>query len=133
VRIDVRRAEVLKNGADVYGSHTKCKVVKNKVAPPFKTAEFDILYGSGISKSSEIIDMAIQLEIVEKSGAWFYYDGERLGQGKENVRKLIESDKELMDKLETLVREKVKNTPIDDDAVLSDDDFDIKDFDDGDI
>jgi len=129
VRIDVRRVESLKNGSEVYGSHTRCKVVKNKVAPPFKTAEFDILYGSGISKSSEIIDMAIQLEIVEKSGAWFYYDGERLGQGKENVRKLIESDKELMDKLEGLVREKVKNMDAEGEAALDDDDFDIKDFD----
>ncbi|MBP3401638.1 MAG: recombinase RecA [Clostridia bacterium] len=129
VRIDVRKVEQLKNGSEVYGTHTRCKVVKNKVAPPFKTAEFDILYGSGISKSSEIIDMAIQLEIIEKSGAWFYYDGDRLGQGKENVRKLIESDKELMDKLETLVREKVKNAPADDDAALTDDDFEIQDFD----
>ena len=129
VRIDVRKVEQLKNGSEVYGSHTRCKVVKNKVAPPFKTAEFDILYGSGISKSSEIIDMAIQLEIVEKSGAWFYYDGDRLGQGKENVRKLIESDKELMDKLEALVREKVKNAPTDESA-LTDDDFEIQDFDD---
>ena len=130
VRIDVRRVESLKNGTEVYGSHTKCKVVKNKVAPPFKTAEFDILYGSGISKSSEIIDMAIQLEIIEKSGAWFYYDGDRLGQGKDNVRKLIESDKELMDKLESLVREKVQNMNVDDEAALSDDDFELKDFDD---
>ena len=129
VRIDVRKVEQLKNGSEVYGSHTRCKVVKNKVAPPFKTAEFDILYGSGISKSSEIIDMAIQLEIIEKSGAWFYYDGDRLGQGKENVRKLIESDKELMDKLEALVREKVKNSPEDESATLSDDDFEIADFD----
>jgi len=129
VRIDVRRVESLKNGTEVYGSHTKCKVVKNKVAPPFKTAEFDILYGTGISKSSEIIDMAIQLEIVEKSGAWFYYDGERLGQGKDNVRKLIESDKELMDKLEDLVREKVKNMDSGEDVSLSDDDFELKDFD----
>ena len=130
VRIDVRRVESLKNGSEVYGSHTRCKVVKNKVAPPFKTAEFDILYGSGISKSSEIIDMAIQLGIVEKSGAWFYYDGERLGQGKDNVRKLIESDKELMDKLEGLVREKVQNMGTDADAALVDeDDFEIKDFD----
>ena len=129
VRIDVRRAEVLKNGSEVYGSHTKCKVVKNKVAPPFKTAEFDILYGSGISKSSEIIDLAIQLEIVEKSGAWFYYNGDRLGQGKDNVRKLIESDAALMAELEGLVREKVKNQPIDEDAFASDDDFEIKDFD----
>ena len=125
VRIDVRKVEQLKNGSEIYGSHTRCKVVKNKVAPPFKTAEFDILYGSGISKSSEIIDMAIQLEIIEKSGAWFYYDGDRLGQGKENVRKFIESDKEFMDKLEALVREKVQSGAMDED-----DDFEIKDFDD---
>ena len=128
VRIDVRRVESLKNGAEVYGSHTRCKVVKNKVAPPFKTAEFDILYGSGISKSSEIIDMAIQLEVIEKSGAWFYYEGERLGQGKDNVRKLIESDAELMSKLETLVREKVAAGASDEGAGL-DDEFEIGDFD----
>ena len=131
VRIDVRRVESLKNGSEVYGSHTKCKVVKNKVAPPFKTAEFDILYGSGISKSSEIIDMSIQLGIVEKSGAWFYYDGDRLGQGKENVRKFIESDKELMDKLEALVREKVQNADFSEE-LTSDEDFEIKDFDEND-
>ena len=131
VRIDVRRVESLKSGSEVYGSHTRCKVVKNKVAPPFKTAEFDILYGSGISKSSEIIDMAIQLGIIDKSGAWFYYDGERLGQGKDNVRKLIESDKELMDKLEVLVREKVMSLGNDDEAnSMTDDDFEINDFDD---
>ena len=129
VRIDVRKVEQLKNGSEVYGSHTRCKVVKNKVAPPFKVAEFDILYGSGISKSSEIIDMAIQLEIIEKSGAWFYYEGDRLGQGKDNVRKLIESDKEFMDKLEALVREKVQNMDPEDEAMLNDDDFEIKDFD----
>ena len=129
VRIDVRRVESLKNGTEVYGSHTKCKVVKNKVAPPFKVAEFDILYGSGISKSSEIIDMAIQLGVVEKSGAWFYYEGERLGQGKENVRKLIESDKEFMDKLEAIVRDKVKNMG-NEETTAADEDFDISDFDD---
>ena len=132
VRIDVRKTEVLKNGSDVYGAHTKCKIVKNKVAPPFKTAEFDILYGSGISKSSEIIDMAIKLEIIEKSGAWFYYEGERLGQGKDNVRKYIESDKELMAKLEAQIRDKVNNaeTP---EEMLDEDDFEIKDFDDEEI
>ena len=131
VRIDVRRAETLKNGAEVYGSHTKCKVVKNKVAPPFKTAEFDILYGSGISKASEVIDMAIQLEIIDKSGAWFYLDGERLGQGKDNVRKLIESDSALMANLEEKIKEKIKAAPIDNTAdTLDDDDFEIKDFDD---
>ena len=131
VRIDVRRAETLKNGAEVYGSHTKCKVVKNKVAPPFKTAEFDILYGSGISKASEVIDMAIQLEIIDKSGAWFYLDGERLGQGKDNVRKLIESDSALMANLEEKIKEKIKAAPMDNTAdTLDDDDFEIKDFDD---
>jgi len=131
VRIDVRRSESLKNGSEVIGSHTKCKVVKNKVAPPFKVAEFDILYGSGISKSSEIIDMAIQLDIIEKSGAWFYFDGDRLGQGKENVRKLIESNSELMDKLEALVREKAKSALLDEDGSLEgedEDDFELEDF-----
>ena len=129
VRIDVRRSESLKNGSEVYGAHTKCKVVKNKVAPPFKTAEFDILYGSGISKSSEVIDMAIAFGIIEKSGAWFYYDGNRLGQGKDNVRKLIETDKELMAKLEELVRERAANESFDGEAMADDDDFEIKDFD----
>ena len=131
VRIDVRKTEVLKRGTEVYGAHTKCKVVKNKVAPPFKVAEFDILYGTGISKSSEVIDMAIQLEIIEKSGAWFYYEGDRLGQGKDNVRKYLETDKELMDKIEGQVREKVMNLGADEEiSPASDDDFEIKDFDD---
>lgn len=131
VRIDVRKIEVLKNGDEVYGSRTRCKVVKNKVAPPFRTAEFDILYGSGISKSTEVIDLAIQLGVVEKSGAWFYYDGQRLGQGKENVRKLIESDKELLAKLEGQVREKMKGKDLEETLPESDDEFEIKDFDEG--
>ena len=133
VRIDVRKVDTLKNGTEIYGSRTRCKVVKNKVAPPFKTAEFDILYGSGISKATEIIDLAIQLEVVEKSGAWFYFDGQRLGQGKDNVRRLIETDKELLEKLEGLVREKMMNNEIDPDAEdLEADEFEIKDFDEGD-
>ena len=132
VRIDVRKSESIKSGSEVIGSHTKCKVVKNKVAPPFKVAEFDILYGSGISKSSEIIDMALQLDIVEKSGAWFYFNQDRLGQGKDNVKKLLETDKELMNEIETLVREKAKTALFDEDAAVSDeddDDFEIEDFD----
>ena len=129
VRIDVRRVETIKNGSEAIGAHTKCKIVKNKVAPPFKTAEFDILYGSGISKSSEIIDMAITLGIIEKSGAWFYYEGDRLGQGKDNVRKFIESDKELMAKLEVLIRERVMN-PAGGDGEAIEDDFDLDDLDD---
>nr|MBQ8890310.1 recombinase RecA [Clostridia bacterium] len=131
VRIDVRRVESLKNGSEVYGAHTKCKIVKNKVAPPFKTAEFDILYGTGISKSSEIIDMAIQLGIIEKSGAWFYYEGDRLGQGKENVRRFIESDNEFMDKLEVKIRERVSKMGTDN-AEAVEDDFEIDDFDEND-
>ena len=130
VRIDVRKTEVLKRGNEVYGAHTKCKIVKNKVAPPFKVAEFDILYGSGISKSSEVIDMAIQLEILEKSGAWFYYEGDRLGQGKDNVRKYLETDKELMDKIEAQVRDKVANMGADEEIIdARDEDFEVGDFD----
>ena len=133
VRIDVRRADSIKDGSDVIGSHTKCKVVKNKVAPPFKTAEFDILYGSGISKTSELIDMALQLEIIDKSGAWFYYNQDRLGQGKENVKKLFETNHELMNEIEALVREKAKTALLDEDGLgassSDDDDFDIDDFD----
>ncbi len=104
VRIDVRKTEQLKNGADVYGNRVKCKIVKNKVAPPFKVAEFDILYGKGISKSSELIDMGITLGIIKKSGSWFSYEGERLAQGKDNTRKVFESNQELMDELENKVR-----------------------------
>ena len=104
VRIDVRKTEQLKNGNDIYGNHVRCKVIKNKVAPPFKTAEFDILYGKGISRSGEIIDYAITLDVIKKSGSWFSYNGERIGQGKENVRKLIESDPALLAELDAKIR-----------------------------
>ncbi len=104
VRIDVRKTEQLKNGGEIYGNHVRCKVVKNKVAPPFKTAEFDILYGQGISRSGEIIDYCISLDIIKKSGSWFSYNGERIGQGKDNVRKLIESNPELLAELDQKIR-----------------------------
>ena len=127
VRIDVRKSEALKKGSEVYGAHTKCKVVKNKVAPPFKVAEFDILYGSGISKSSEIIDMALQLDIVSRSGAWFYYGEDRLGNGKDNVRQYIESNAEFMAELEGLIREKVASLGTEE---MTDEEFDLDDLDD---
>ena len=99
VRIEIRRAEQLKDGDDVYGNHVKCKVVKNKVAPPFKVAEFDILYGKGISKSGEVFDIAVELDLIHKSGSWFSYNGQRIAQGKENARKYIESNDEIMNDL----------------------------------
>lgn len=128
VRIDVRKGEALRNGDEVYGNRTKCKVVKNKVAPPFKCAEFDILYGSGISRSGEVLDLGVALGIIEKSGAWFSYDGQRLGQGKDNSRKMIESDPELMKRIEDQIKERAKDADIEEDAFDLDDDFEIHDF-----
>ena len=89
IRLEVRRAEQLKQGGDIVGSKTKIKVVKNKVAPPFKSAEVDIMYGEGISIEGEIIDIGADLDIVEKSGSWYSYNGERLGQGRENAKLFI--------------------------------------------
>jgi len=106
VRLDIRKVENLKNGTDVYGSHVRCKVVKNKVAPPFRTAEFDILYGQGISIASEILELAVKYEIIEKSGAWFSYAGQRIGQGKDNARKFLEDSPDLSAEIEKLVRER---------------------------
>ena len=105
VRLDVRKQEQLKSGGEVIGNHTKVKVVKNKVAPPFKEAEFDIMYGEGISRVGEILDLAVKLDIVEKSGAWFSYKGERLGQGRDNVKELISKNPALIDELDGLIRQ----------------------------
>ena len=130
VRIEVRKAEALKNGTDVYGNRVKCKVVKNKVAPPFKTAEFDILYGKGISKSGEIIDLGILLGILEKSGAWFSYNGSRIGQGKENARKYLESEPAVMAEIEEKIREAAKSTDVIEQFEMeNEDNLDIRDFD----
>ena len=105
VRLDVRKQEQLKSGGEVIGNLTKVKVVKNKVAPPFKEAEFDIMYGEGISRVGEILDLAVKLDIVEKSGAWFSYKGERLGQGRDNVKELISKNPALLDELDGLIRQ----------------------------
>jgi len=104
VRIDVRRDEILKTGTESYGNRVRCKVVKNKVAPPFKVAEFDILYGEGISKTNEIIDMGVTLDIVERSGSWFSYGEERLGQGKEKARVFLDAHPEMRDEIEAKIR-----------------------------
>lgn len=106
VRLDVRKIETLKKGDDVYGSRTKVKVVKNKVAPPFKTAEFDIIYGKGISKAGCILDMSVESGIVNKSGAWYSYGSTRIGQGRENAKDYLLSNPELLNELDGLVREK---------------------------
>lgn len=104
VRLEVRRAEQLKLGTDIVGNRTKIKVVKNKVAPPFRVAEVDIMYGKGISKTGEMIDLGVENDIVEKSGAWYSYEGERLGQGKENAKEHLTSNPALLEEIETKLR-----------------------------
>lgn len=106
VRMDIRRTGAIKQGAQVVGNHTRVKVVKNKVAPPFKEAEFDILYGSGISKEGELIDIGVDNNIVEKAGAWYSFAGERIGQGRENAREYLRDNPEVSATIEHQVREK---------------------------
>ena len=107
VRLDIRRIGSIKKGDEVIGNETKVKVVKNKVAPPFKTAEFDILYGEGISREGEIIDMGVEARVIEKSGAWYAYKGEKIGQGKDNAREFLRENPDLAVEIENLVREAV--------------------------
>ena len=107
VRIDVSRADSIKQGTESLGNRTRAKIVKNKVAPPFKTAEFDIIYGEGVSRLGSIIDMAVELDIVNKSGAWYSYEGTRLGQGKENAKATLEEQPELIAELEEKIRTKI--------------------------
>ena len=105
VRIDIRRTGTIKKGDEAIGNETKVKVVKNKVAPPFKTAEFDILFGEGISREGEIIDMGVNARIIEKSGAWYAYGGEKIGQGRDNAREFLRENRELAHEIENKVRE----------------------------
>lgn len=105
IRLDIRKIENIKQDGSVVGSRTRVKVVKNKVAPPFREAEFDIVYGKGISKAGNILDMAVNLDIIEKSGSWFSYNGNRLGQGRENVKAYLEENPELMKEVEKRVKE----------------------------
>ena len=104
VRLDIRKAENIKQDGEIKGSRTRVKVVKNKVAPPFREAEFDIVYGEGISRAGNILDMAVNMDIIEKSGSWFSYNGERIGQGRENVKKYLKENPEILDEVESKVR-----------------------------
>lgn len=108
VRLDIRRMAQIKDGDDAIGNHVKVKVVKNKVAPPFRLAEFDIIYGEGISKVGEIIDMGVELGIVQKSGSWFSYNNDKLGQGRESVKQLMLDNPEMANEIEAKIREKIK-------------------------
>ena len=108
VRLDVRRVETLKNAGESIGSHTRVRVVKNKVAPPFKEAEFDVLYGKGISRDSELIDLGMKFDLVQRSGAWFYYNDLRIGQGRDNARDFLRDNPELSNQLEQQIREALK-------------------------
>ncbi|PKM70601.1 MAG: DNA recombination/repair protein RecA, partial [Firmicutes bacterium HGW-Firmicutes-18] len=116
VRLDVRRTETLKKGTEMVGSRTKIKVVKNKVASPFKTAEFDIIYGKGISNEGCILDLGVETDIVNKSGAWYSYGETRLGQGRENSKEFLEASPELTKEIELKIREKlgfgIKKKPV---------------------
>ena len=107
IRLDIRRVDQIKSGSDPIGNTTRIRVVKNKVAPPFKVIEVDLIFGKGVSREGELLDMAANLEVVQKSGAWFSYNGERLGQGRENVKELLSNNKELANEIETKVREKL--------------------------
>ncbi|MCF6131526.1 recombinase RecA [Flavobacterium wongokense] len=108
VRLDIRRSSQIKEGENVIGNRTKVKVVKNKVAPPFKTAEFDIMYGEGVSKTGEILDLAVEFEIIKKAGSWFSYGDTKLGQGRDAVKVLIKDNPELADELEQKIKEQIK-------------------------
>ncbi|MDP4093315.1 MAG: recombinase RecA [Bacillota bacterium] len=132
VRLDIRRIESIKQGTEVIGNRTKAKVVKNKVAPPFKEAEFDIIYGEGISREGNILDIAVNLDIVNKSGAWFSYNGQRIGQGRENVKQYLKENKAMTDELEKKVRDnfsqafnKNNEAHVEDDDDEEDSDLDV--------
>src|SRR5438270_1825782 len=112
VRLDIRRISQIKDGEEAVGNHVKVKVVKNKVAPPFRSAEFDIIFGEAISKTGEILDMGVEMNIVQKSGSWFSYNGDKLGQGRDAVRKLLIDNPELSNEIETKIREKIKEMQV---------------------
>jgi recombination protein RecA len=112
VRLDIRRVEQIKDGAEMTGNRTRVKVVKNKCAPPFRTAEFDIMYGTGISREGSILDVAVDLGIVKKAGAWYTYEGEQLGQGRENAKQFLRDSAELVVEIDNRIRQEFAATTI---------------------
>lgn len=129
VRLDVRRIETLKDGTDMVGNRTRIKVVKNKVAPPFKQAEFDIMYGKGISREGGLIDVGVEAGLIRKAGAWYTYEGDQLGQGKENARGFLKDNPDLANELEKKILEKLGVTPtVDGDDDLSDEPIGVDSF-----
>ena len=116
VRLDVRKIDVIKQGTDIIGNRTRIRVVKNKISPPFKVAEFDIMYGEGASKTGSLIDMAVEMDIMDKSGAWYSYNGSRLGQGKENVKKALQENPAMYEEIEKKLREKLLTKPAGEEA-----------------
>ncbi|MBQ9940258.1 MAG: recombinase RecA [Clostridia bacterium] len=132
VRIDVRKGQQIKEKNNIVGNHIKCKVVKNKVAPPFKVAEFDIMYGKGISREGEIVEIGVNLDIIEKSGSWFSYDGTRIGQGKENVCKFLLENPDIREEIVNKIyqnQEKISATLSFNTKELEDDDGDLDEYD----
>lgn len=108
IRMDIRKTDVIKDGSEIIGNKTRVKIVKNKLAPPFKTAEFDIMYGTGINNEGCVIDMAIELDVVQKSGSWYSYNGEKIGQGKENVKLFLQSNPEIYEEVKEKINEKLR-------------------------
>ena len=117
IRMDVRRIETLKQSGEMVGNRTRIKVVKNKIAPPFKEAEFDIMFGKGISKEGDILDLATSIDLVNKSGAWYAYNGNKIGQGRENAKQYLSEHPDIMTELETKVREHYGLAPAEESAV----------------
>ncbi len=108
IRMDIRKVDVIKDGSEIIGNRTRVKIVKNKLAPPFKTAEFDIMYGTGINNEGCVIDMAIELDVVQKSGSWYSYNGEKIGQGKDNVKLFLQSNQEIYEEVKKQINEKLR-------------------------
>lgn len=124
VRIEVRRGEAIKNGTDVVGNRTRAKVVKNKVAPPFKVAEFDVMYGEGISREGALLDIAVNMDIIKKSGAWYSYKGERISQGRENAKKYLHDNTEIAKEIDKIIRDTLMVEPetFNDEVIAGNDD-----------